>query len=129
MVEFILGGLDLSPYTEPKKLTVLRKNIVEDISLKDSFGTAIPKVIGSYYEITGNLTAVPEETAAALIGASAAQMVSVTFPLPGSENSSHTMDFTRPELSVTSVCEKSDGDYFDIKLTLRSENTYSDDCL
>jgi hypothetical protein len=129
MVEFVLGGLDLSPYTEPKKLTVTRKNIIEDISLTDSFGTAIPKVIGSFYEIEGSITAVPEETATALMNASAAKTVEVTFPLPGSGGASRTMNFTRPELSVTSVCEKTDGDYYDIKISLRSENAYSDDCL
>jgi hypothetical protein len=129
MVEFVLGGLDLSPYTEPKKLTVTRKNIIEDISLTDSFGTAIPKVIGSFYEINGNITAVPEETATALMNASGAKTVEVTFPLPGALGAARTMNFTRPELSVTAVCEKSDGDYYDIKISLRSENAYSDDCL
>jgi hypothetical protein len=129
MVEFIIGGFDLSAYTEPKKLIVKRKNIFEDISLSDSAGVPIPKVIGSFYEIEGNVTAVPEETAAALIAAAALPSVSVTFPSHGNGGVSRTLDFTRPELTVTAVSERTDGDYFDIKLTLRSENIYSDDCL
>jgi hypothetical protein len=129
MVEFILGGFDLSAYTEPKKLIIKRKNIYEDISLSDSAGVPIPKVIGSFYEIDGSVTAVPEETATALISAGSAHSISVTFPICGNGGASRTLDFTRPELTVTAVTERTDGDYYDIKMTLRSENIYSDDCL
>jgi hypothetical protein len=129
MAEFILGGYDLSAYTEPKKLSVTRKNIFEDISLTDLSGVSIPKVIGCYYEITANVTALPEEIATALISASASEAISVTFPLPGGGTSVLTNTFARPELTVSAVRELTDGDYYDITISLRSENVYSDDCL
>jgi hypothetical protein len=129
MVEFIIGGYDLSAYTEPKKLTVSRKNIYEDIELTDMSGVSKPKVIGCYYEIGAAVTALPEETATALLSASAGNTLSATFPLPGGSTVSKTLNFIRPELTVTAVTERTDGDYFDILIKLRSENIYSDDCL
>jgi hypothetical protein len=129
MVEFVMGGFDLSAYTEPKKLTVSRKNIYEDIALTDMSGVSKPKVIGCFYEVGAAVVALPEETATALISASAGNTLSATFPLPGGNGASKTLNFIRPELTVTTVTEKSDGDYYDITIKLRSENIYSDDCL
>ncbi|MDR0992694.1 MAG: hypothetical protein LBL87_07360 [Ruminococcus sp.] len=129
MVEFIMGGYDLSAYTEPKKLTVSRKNILEDIAVTDMSGVSKPRVIGCYYEVGAAVTALPEETATALLAASAANTLSATFPLPGEVSASKTLNFIRPEMTVAAVTEKSDGDYYDITIKLRSENIYSDDCL
>jgi hypothetical protein len=129
MVEFNLGGFDLSAHTEPGKMTVTRKNIYEDISLEDSSGAEVFKVIGCYYEITANITALSEEIATALISSASGESLPVTFPIPGGGSNVLTKTFARPELTVTAIRERTDGDYYDITVKLRSENIYSDDCL
>jgi hypothetical protein len=118
---------DLSPYLEEGLYTVRRVNVYDDFSYTDEGGHTIRPIAGYKYEIDVSLTDVPEEVIASVNAAMTEFAFSIEFDFPPS--GSVTALFTRPDISVTAVRRLSDGVYWDEKLTLLSEEFYSDYCL
>ena len=123
-INLIIGGVDFSEWVEADSYSCIRRDIVPH-SFTNYDGAEYPRS-GYRYELSVNLSELPEAAASALAKALDHDVIPITFTdlLSDSEDDTTTASFKRPEeIGGSIAAETDDGDLWDMKISLTSAVT------
>lgn len=124
-INLIIGGIDFSEWVETDSYTCVRRDIVP-YSFTTYNGSEYAPRSGYRYELSVNLSELPETAASALAKALDNDKIKVKFTdlLSDAEDGTTEAYFDRPEeIGGSIAAETDDGDLWDMKISLTSAVT------
>lgn len=121
-INLIIGGVDFSEYVEKEDYSCIRRDVIPK-SFTNYDGSVIAPRSGYYYELSVQFSELSEDVASSLAKCLDSDTIAVTFTdlLSAAEDGTTAAYFNRPaEIGGSIAAETSDGDLWDLKVSLTS---------